>query len=429
MATIARRRPVPEVSELIPVRSVGAVAVATATMVILTAQSAQPVQPVEPVEPAQTPRAVRSAQPVPAERPADTTTGPADQSLSGLLTRMRGLYRETEAASEAYNGAGERLNAQRATVRRLNARLARTRSAVDAGRAEVGELARRQYRDQAAGLPPAVQMLLAEDPVRALQGGHALQRAVGRQAVAVKRLTSGERRDDALAAQAQRAFAKQGRLAAARKAHRDAARKRLREVERLLASLPPERLAQLRKLEGTESARSQRAFMAGGTLGPGTGARAPSQRGARALTFALAQRGKPYASGAEGPHAYDGSGLTARAWAKAGHGIPRTTRQQWRRLTRVPLSELRPGDLVFYFGGATHVGLYAGQGMVVQARRAGDRVRVSPIAANPVTGAVRPDPAARPLPDYAPPRLSVPGRPAADTAPPATPQPSNGPGT
>ncbi|WP_208874997.1 NlpC/P60 family protein [Streptomyces armeniacus] len=392
-------------SPLIPVRSVSAVAVATAAMVVVTAQPAQPVP--------QDRHTVRAGRPAAAAAPAE----PGGRSLGELLTRMRTLYRQTEAASEAYNGAAERLKAQQAEVRRLNARLVRTRSAVDAGRAEAGRLARQQYREQAAGLPPSVQVLLADDPVRALQGGHALQRAVGRQAVAVKRLTSGERQRDALALRARGALEKQRRLAATRKAHRDAAQRRLRQVERMLAALPPERLARLRQLESTQDARAQREFLAGGALGGDTpkggapggdaqaGTRAPSEQGRRALEFALAQRGKPYAWGAEGPRAYDCSGLTARAWARAGRAIPRTSQQQWRRLERVPLRELRPGDLVLYFAGATHVGLYAGQGRIVQAPRPGARVKVSPIAANPVIGAVRPDPWAPPLPSYEAPPL------------------------
>src|SRR5690606_9543754 len=66
---------------------------------------------------------------------------------------------------------------------------------------------------------------------------------------------------------------------------------------------------------------------------------------------------------------------------------------------------LRPGDLVVYFPEATHVALYLGDGMVVQAPRPGARVKVSPIAANPVLGAVRPDPDGEPLRQYEPPEL------------------------
>ncbi len=123
------------------------------------------------------------------------------------------------------------------------------------------------------------------------------------------------------------------------------------------------------------------------------------------MRFAVEQLGKPYEWGAEGPASYDCSGLTSVAWQRAGTAIPRTSQEQWARLERVPLNELRPGDLVVYFPEATHVAMYLGDGKVVQAPRPGAEVKVSPIAANPVLGAVRPDPGGEPLRRYTPPRL------------------------
>nr|WP_238937218.1 NlpC/P60 family protein [Streptomyces clavuligerus] len=95
-----------------------------------------------------------------------------------------------------------------------------------------------------------------------------------------------------------------------------------------------------------------------------------------------------------------------RAWDFAGVRIPRTSQEQWAGLPRVPLRSLRPGDLVIYFPGATHVGIYLGGGQVVHAPRPGTTVKVSPIAANPVLGVVRPDPDGSPLPGaFVPPPL------------------------
>lgn len=109
--------------------------------------------------------------------------------------------------------------------------------------------------------------------------------------------------------------------------------------------------------------------------------------------------------GAEGPETYDCSGLTRKAWAAAGQELPRTSQEQWATLPRVRLTELRPGDLVVYFPGATHVAVYLGEGLVVHAPRPGGKVKVSPIAANPLLGAVRPDPDGRALGSYTPPVL------------------------
>ncbi|GAA2909861.1 hypothetical protein GCM10020221_02270 [Streptomyces thioluteus] len=121
-----------------------------------------------------------------------------------------------------------------------------------------------------------------------------------------------------------------------------------------------------------------------------------------AVDYAYQQLGKPYVWGAAGPASFDCSGLTSQAWAHAGSAIPRTSQEQWRSLPKVPLDRLRPGDLVVYNRDATHVALYIGAGRVIQAPRPGTVVRVSPLTANPLLGAVRPDagdePLAPPLP-------------------------------
>lgn len=95
-------------------------------------------------------------------------------------------------------------------------------------------------------------------------------------------------------------------------------------------------------------------------------AAAGTSAGARAVAFARAQIGKPYVWGAEGPDAYDCSGLTMAAWASAGVRLPRTTSGQILVGTAVPSRDaLAPGDLVFTTRG--HVVLYAGAGRVVSA--------------------------------------------------------------
>ncbi|MCZ9344062.1 C40 family peptidase, partial [Streptomyces sp. TRM76130] len=135
-------------------------------------------------------------------------------------------------------------------------------------------------------------------------------------------------------------------------------------------------LAALAAFEEDGTAKAQERFLASGAIGDDDGK--PSAGGDRALRFAVDQLGKPYQWGAEGPGSYDCSGLTSVAWERAGTPIPRTSQEQWARLERVPLDRLRPGDLVVYFPEATHVAMYLGGGMVVQAPRPGAAVKVSP---------------------------------------------------
>jgi cell wall-associated NlpC family hydrolase len=114
-------------------------------------------------------------------------------------------------------------------------------------------------------------------------------------------------------------------------------------------------------------------------------------RAARAVAFALAQRGKPYQWGAHGPTAYDCSGLTWAAWRAAGITIPRTAQGQLAGLPPVR-GQLQPGDLVVYPSDGPsrrHVAMVVDDGRMVEALQAGVPVRVTPLRGGWL-GAVRP---------------------------------------
>ncbi|WKX18740.1 C40 family peptidase [Streptomyces sp. HUAS CX7] len=338
--------------------------------------------------------------PVPAAaEPAPAATD--DRTVAGLLTDLQRLYREAERATETYNGTEERLRKQRAEVRRLDTELARARTSLHDSRGAAGRLARQQYQNR-SDLSPYLRLLLARDPQHAIDQGHVIGRLARERVETVGRLAGDEKKAEELARRSREALARQASLAERQEKERDGVRERLRAVEELLASLTPEQLAALAELEQSGVAEQQERFLASGALGDDA---KPSAEGDRAVRFAVEQLGKPYEWGAEGPASYDCSGLTSVAWERAGTPIPRTSQEQWARLEHVPLDRLRPGDLVVYFPEATHVALYLGDGMVVQAPRPGADVKVSPIAANPVLGAVRPDPGGEPVRRYTPPRL------------------------
>jgi cell wall-associated NlpC family hydrolase len=107
-----------------------------------------------------------------------------------------------------------------------------------------------------------------------------------------------------------------------------------------------------------------------------TAAAASSATAQDAANIALAQVGKPYRYGAAGPDAFDCSGLTSFAYKSAGVNLPRTTSGQ--RSAGVPVSraDLRPGDLVLFYGGG-HASVYIGNNQVVHAPTAGQSVKVT----------------------------------------------------
>jgi peptidoglycan DL-endopeptidase CwlO len=110
----------------------------------------------------------------------------------------------------------------------------------------------------------------------------------------------------------------------------------------------------------------------------------------RAVRHAYAQIGKPYAFGAAGPWAYDCSGLTMAAWRRGGVALPHNAARQYRALPHVSRSDLRPGDLVFYYGDLHHVAIYVGRGKVIHAPNPDDRISLSRLDLAPVHGFGRP---------------------------------------
>jgi cell wall-associated NlpC family hydrolase len=113
-------------------------------------------------------------------------------------------------------------------------------------------------------------------------------------------------------------------------------------------------------------------------------------KGAKALAFAKKQLGDRYRYGGTGPNAWDCSGLTRGAWKAAAKKIPRTSQGQARIGKKVKKSKLKKGDLVFFYSGKSHVGIYAGNGKVIHASRPGKPVAYIKMKYMPYAGARRP---------------------------------------
>lgn len=118
------------------------------------------------------------------------------------------------------------------------------------------------------------------------------------------------------------------------------------------------------------------------------------------LVAAIAELGKPYVWGATGPNSFDCSGLVGWVFAQAGVSMPRVAAQQFMAGAHVPLSDARPGDLLFYRTDPTdptyisHVTLYVGEGKQISAPQTGEVVSVRYVDWAHVAGVVRVDPAA-----------------------------------
>ncbi len=127
----------------------------------------------------------------------------------------------------------------------------------------------------------------------------------------------------------------------------------------------------------------------GSDPGPITPPVAPNPRAQTAVNAALAQVGKWYSWATAGPDTFDCSGLTMFAWGAAGVGLPHSSAGQYESLPHVAISQLAPGDLVFFGSPIHHVGMYIGGGMMVEAPHTGAQVHTSTIYRGGLVGAAR----------------------------------------
>ena len=205
----------------------------------------------------------------------------------------------------------------------------------------------------------------------------------------------------------QAAVTQQQEFVRATQAKRNSLAKQVASAQAHVAALKSARQAALAAAAAAAAAqaaaRASAQSAAGSTQGSTTAPSWASSSGASAsqgdvaANWALTQLGKPYQWGAAGPDTYDCSGLTMVAWAHAGVSLLHFTGYQWDEGPHVPLDQLQRGDLLFYATNNSdpdtihHVGIYIGNGMMVDAPFTGADVRIDSIyqPGTPI-GAVRP---------------------------------------
>ncbi|MFJ3701149.1 MULTISPECIES: C40 family peptidase [Streptomyces] len=310
----------------------------------------------------------------------------ADPQLTTAQVRAEvdRLYHDAEVATEKYNGAKEQSTASEKSLDALRDEAARRTERLNTARDALGSYATAQYRS--AGIDPAVRLALSSDPDEYLERASFEDRAGDRQAGAI----NGVRRQIGdiarLRARAQDELAVLTSRRAELKKQKDAVRTKLAGARKLLATLTADQRAAYERsadaAHGGGAVRADRSTPRGSVS-------APNARAAQAVDFAYGALGKPYVWGATGPASFDCSGLTQAAWRAAGISLPRTTYTQINAGRHVSRSELAPGDLVFFYPGVTHVGLYIGGGQMIHAPRPGAPVRIASVSEMPFAGATR----------------------------------------
>lgn len=359
------------------------------------------------------------------ERAAEV--GRIEARLARADDRLRELRAEAAKLVERYHGERVELRRARDAHRAAQRRLGAATRAVEEARDEIARVAAERYRSR-GGLSEVSAVVAGDGGVRDFVDRMSTVHALARdRRASLDRMRSAEIVADVLRRQARQATVAQReateRVADAREAAEAAAAEQQQEVEaveeekaRLESQLAEareraDRLERAREAalarERAEAARRS-ANAAAGQLSYG-GRGAAASKGETAARAALRWLGTPYSWGggtASGPsygighgsgiHGFDCSGLTMYAWAQAGVQLDHWTGTQWTSGPHIPLDQLRRGDLVFFGritsnpGDIHHVGLYIGDGRMVEAPYTGASVRISSIWRSDLVGATRP---------------------------------------
>jgi len=304
---------------------------------------------------------------VPAAGSVALTSAP-QPTLSALVAQAKQLEFQINALSEQYDSL--RIQLTRAQADALIAKRAatRTQSALALGQQAIAQLAAENYMN--AGLDPTLQALVAGNPEQFLAQAATMTEIDQASGDRVSALSN-------VAAQALR--------------EQQTAEQQVTAVNALQAQLGTKKQAIEAKIDVVNSAAMKQAMAIFTQTGQYPDITIPTANtvGAQALQAALTKRGDPYVWGAAGPSAFDCSGLVVWAYAQEGITLPHFTGDQWNSGMHVSRSDLEPGDLVFFYPDISHVGIYLGDGLMVDAPDFGETVQVQPVFWADYVGAVR----------------------------------------
>ena len=299
------------------------------------------------------------------------TAARATPSPSTVEDQIDEQWNKLEPIIEQYNNVHNKLKANRAAVNKISGRLQPLQRQVDVAMAQVRGLAVDAYKQ---GSPSALDaMLISGSPTGLADKLTFLDHYARHQREQISGVAALR---DRYAADKQRLDVLTQSLAV-----RDAdLAKTKKTIEKKITDLQKLRI---------------RAYGAGGGEG-GSLRTGPcpvtytNDQGGRAAQKACSLIGRPYVFGAEGPNSFDCSGLTKTAWGSVGVHLEHYTKDQWGQGRPVSRSELRAGDLVFYYSDLHHVGIYVGGNTIVHAPHTGDHVRMASIDRGPIAGYRRP---------------------------------------
>jgi cell wall-associated NlpC family hydrolase len=289
-------------------------------------------------------------------------------SLSSLVAQAKQLTYQINALSEQYDGLRVQLSSAKTAAAKAQKAAAADTAALKASQATVGRLAAASYEN--AGYDPTLQILSATNPDQYLNQASIMTQLDQENGTRVSNLQKAQAADQRAKETAQQQIA------------------RVTALETSMNSKTKQIQSEINKVNSATMTQAMAVFNQTGNY-PDIVIPGGSSVGAKALRAALSKRGDPYIWGAAGPSAFDCSGLVLWAYAQEGIHLDHYTGNQWNEGTHVSRDQLQPGDLVFFYADISHVGLYLGNGLMVDAPSFGQDVMVQKIDWSIYVGGVR----------------------------------------
>jgi len=336
-------------------------------------------------------------------------TSASPERIAQIEAELDTLGQEQAFVNEQVLTAEYEYNEITAKIDKTKKKVKSAKSDLEETQGSIGRYAAAAYRT--GGIDSSLQLLLADDPQEFLDSAVVLDIVANSQNAALRKTQVARLRLAQANAELGQQQAEAEVALANMQSYKDALDDKIAETETYLAQLKEEERQRIeeerRRREAEQRAAAQAAAQAaaaaqqqssssssgsgsgsssGSSSGYTGGNTATSDKAAIAVAYALGQVGAPYVltpPGARPPYSWDCSKLTTWAWAQAGVSLTPYSAAQINQVRTIPQSDLRPGDLLFYYnpswGRVGHVSMYIGNGMVVEASSPSTGVRIHPV--------------------------------------------------
>jgi cell wall-associated NlpC family hydrolase len=299
---------------------------------------------------------------------SEAQTVRVQSSLTSLVAEAKQLSNEVDSLGQQYDGLKIEITHAKSEEHYAVLDAKEAEGAMAGSQAAVAQLAAMGYMN--GGMDPTLQLLTSGNPTQFLSQASTVE-VVDNEAG--ERLSTLQR--EQIAAQRAQEAAKQE--VATVDALTQQINSKVSQINAKMAVLDSAAMAQAMDVFNQTGSYPDYPLPGGDTVG------------VIALRAALTRIGDPYVWGAAGPTSFDCSGLVVWAFAQEGISLPHYTGSLWNLGVHVSESDLQPGDLVFFFEDESHVGIYIGDGLMVDAPSVGQDVIVQPIDQDPYDGAVQ----------------------------------------